>query len=55
MIRAARPDIEVTVLERAGHVMMIERPEAFAAALEDLLSSLIRDATTPSAGVPTVS
>jgi pimeloyl-ACP methyl ester carboxylesterase len=45
-VRAARPDAAVVLLERAGHVAMIERPRAFAAALEELLETLPKDATT---------
>jgi len=45
-IRRARPDAELVIIERAGHVAMIERPEAFATALEGLLARLPKDATT---------
>lgn len=48
VIRAARPDVELAVLEGTGHVLMVERPEAFADALRDLLDRLPKDATTPS-------
>jgi hypothetical protein len=44
----------VVVIERAGHVAMVERPEAFAAALEGLLSRLPKRATTPSVQPATV-
>jgi pimeloyl-ACP methyl ester carboxylesterase len=46
IITAVRPDAALTVVERAGHVLMIERPEAFADALEGLLARLPKDATT---------
>jgi pimeloyl-ACP methyl ester carboxylesterase len=46
-IRARRPDAEVEVIPRAGHVAMVERPEAFAEALQKLLDRLPKDATTP--------
>ena len=36
----ARPDADVVMLERAGHVPMVERPDAFADALEGLLERL---------------
>ena len=44
----ARPDADVVILERAGHVPMIERPDAFAAALEGLLARLPKHATSSS-------
>jgi pimeloyl-ACP methyl ester carboxylesterase len=43
----ARPDADVVVLDRAGHVPMIEQPEAFGEALEGLLLRLPKHATTP--------
>jgi pimeloyl-ACP methyl ester carboxylesterase len=45
-IRRERPDAELVVIERAGHVAMIERPLAFAAALAGLLERLPKDDTT---------
>jgi len=45
-IREARPDAEITVIERAGHVVMVERPDAFVAALDELLERLPKHATT---------
>jgi pimeloyl-ACP methyl ester carboxylesterase len=42
----ARPDADVIVLERAGHVPMIEQPDAFGEALEGLLTRLPKHATT---------
>jgi pimeloyl-ACP methyl ester carboxylesterase len=36
----ARPDARVVMIERAGHVPMVERPGAFVAALEGLLARL---------------
>jgi pimeloyl-ACP methyl ester carboxylesterase len=47
----ARPDADVVMLERAGHVPMVERPEAFATALEGLLARLPKHATS-SSGMP---
>jgi pimeloyl-ACP methyl ester carboxylesterase len=35
-----RPDCQLEMIERAGHVSMVERPEAFARALEALLGRL---------------
>ena len=46
-VREARPDAEIVIIERAGHVAMIEQPEAFVAALEGLLARLPKDTTTP--------
>ncbi len=46
-VREVRPDADIVIIPRAGHVVMIEAPEAFAAALEALLSRLPKDATTP--------
>jgi pimeloyl-ACP methyl ester carboxylesterase len=45
----ARPDADVVVIERAGHLVMAERPEAFVAALEGLLQRLPKQSTTSSA------
>jgi len=50
----ARPDAMVARLRGAGHVPMVERPAAFARALEwllDELPSVLRDETT-SSGTP---
>jgi pimeloyl-ACP methyl ester carboxylesterase len=49
LILAARPDAELVMIERAGHVAMIERPDAFVAVLEALLDRLPNHATIPSA------
>jgi pimeloyl-ACP methyl ester carboxylesterase len=49
-----RPDADVVMIERAGHVAMVERPEAFASALEELLGRLPKDATFLSAARSTV-
>ena len=46
LVRAARPDVRVAMIERAGHVPMVERPGAFVAALEGLLAALNKDATS---------
>jgi pimeloyl-ACP methyl ester carboxylesterase len=54
VVRSRRPDVEVTVVPRAGHVLMVERPEAFVEALDGLLTRLPKDATTPSAPASTV-
>jgi pimeloyl-ACP methyl ester carboxylesterase len=45
-VREARPDADIVIIDRAGHIVMIEQPEAFVAALEALLARLPRDATT---------
>jgi pimeloyl-ACP methyl ester carboxylesterase len=45
-VRESRPDADVVILERAGHVAMVERPDAFVAALEGLLARLPKHATT---------
>jgi pimeloyl-ACP methyl ester carboxylesterase len=36
-LRRARPDVQVELLDRAGHVPMVERPQEFIAAMERLL------------------
>lgn len=46
VVRHERPDAEVAIIQHAGHVPMVERPEAFVAALERLLARLPKDATT---------
>ena len=55
LVRSERPDVEAITIERAGHVVMVERPEAFAAALEELLARLPKHATNPSAATPSLS
>jgi pimeloyl-ACP methyl ester carboxylesterase len=45
VIRAARPDADVVIIEDAGHVVMVERPDEFVHALEALLGRLPKDAT----------
>ena len=50
VIRDARPEAEIVTIEDAGHVVMVERPGEFAAALDGLLSRLPKHATT-SAGL----
>jgi pimeloyl-ACP methyl ester carboxylesterase len=40
VIRAARPDVEVSVVPDTAHAPMLERPDAFCAALEDVLERL---------------
>jgi len=47
-VRQVRGDAEISIIGQAGHVAMVERPAAFAAALEDLLARLPKDATTRS-------
>ncbi|HWF25347.1 MAG TPA: alpha/beta fold hydrolase [Solirubrobacteraceae bacterium] len=54
LVREARPDVRVLLIERAGHVPMVERPDVFVAALEGLLGALDRDVTTRAAKLPTV-
>jgi pimeloyl-[acyl-carrier protein] methyl ester esterase len=49
VVRERRPDAEIVMLDRAGHVPMIERPGEFVDALEGLLSRLPKDATSASA------
>lgn len=46
LVREARPDARVAMIDHAGHVPMVERPEQFVAALERLLSALDKDITT---------
>jgi pimeloyl-ACP methyl ester carboxylesterase len=46
VIRNARPEAEIGTIKDAGHVVMVERPAAFAAALGGLLSTLPKHATT---------
>ncbi len=46
VIRVARPEAEIVTIEDAGHVVMVERPGEFAAALGGLLSRLPKHATT---------
>jgi pimeloyl-ACP methyl ester carboxylesterase len=54
LVREARPDADVVVLQRAGHVVMVERPEAFVSALEGLLARLPKDETTSASATSTV-
>jgi pimeloyl-ACP methyl ester carboxylesterase len=42
VIRRARPDMELEVVPDTAHAPMLERPEAFCAALEDVLGRLAR-------------
>ncbi|MDQ6776706.1 MAG: hypothetical protein M3071_10950 [Actinomycetota bacterium] len=46
LVREARPDARVAMIERAGHVPMVERPGTLIAALEGLLAALDKDSTT---------
>jgi pimeloyl-ACP methyl ester carboxylesterase len=39
-VQAARPDAQLVMIERAGHVVMVERPDAFVSALAGLLGRL---------------
>jgi pimeloyl-ACP methyl ester carboxylesterase len=54
VVRDARPDADVVLIARAGHVAMVERPDAFVGALEELLTRLPKDATFLSAARSTV-
>ncbi len=54
VITAARPDADVVILDDAGHVAMVERPQAFAEALVGLLARLPNSATTVRHGLDTV-
>jgi pimeloyl-ACP methyl ester carboxylesterase len=45
-VRQGRPDAEIVIIERAGHVAMVERPDAFVETLEDLLARLPKHAPT---------
>jgi pimeloyl-ACP methyl ester carboxylesterase len=47
-VREARPDARVEIIERTGHVAMVERPDLFVAALERMLATLPKDATSSS-------
>jgi pimeloyl-ACP methyl ester carboxylesterase len=49
-IQTARPDAELEVVEWTGHVPMVERPDAFALALDRVLRRLDKHAT--SSGAP---
>jgi pimeloyl-ACP methyl ester carboxylesterase len=40
VITAVRPDAELELIDGVGHVAMVERPEAYVAALEALLTRL---------------
>jgi len=55
LVREARRDARVTMIEHAGHVPMLERPDAFVAALEGLLAGFDKDATTTAGGAITLS
>ncbi len=39
-VTAVRPDADVVIIERAGHVVMVERPAEFVTALDGLLKRL---------------
>jgi pimeloyl-ACP methyl ester carboxylesterase len=54
VVQETRPDVDLVVIDRAGHVPMIERPQAFTAALEGLLSRLPKSATTAGARAVTL-
>jgi pimeloyl-ACP methyl ester carboxylesterase len=55
LVREARPDAKVEMIEAAGHVPMVERPQAFVSALERLLARLDSNATTPALNPSTFS
>jgi pimeloyl-ACP methyl ester carboxylesterase len=42
VIRAARPDVTISVVPDTAHAPMLEAPEAFCTALEDVLARLAR-------------
>jgi pimeloyl-ACP methyl ester carboxylesterase len=46
-IREYRPDACVRVIERAGHIVMAERPTAFRTALDELLGCLAPEVPSP--------
>jgi pimeloyl-ACP methyl ester carboxylesterase len=46
LIREVRPELRVAMIEHAGHIPMVERPDAFVAALEGLLAGLDKETTT---------
>ena len=52
LLFGVRPDCRLELLPSAGHVPMVERPSEFAAALERLLQSLPKYATTPHRRAP---
>jgi pimeloyl-ACP methyl ester carboxylesterase len=54
LVRRVRSDAQVVMVERAGHVPMVERPKAFVIAVETLLARLDKDATTLDSEVSTV-
>lgn len=47
--RAAAPDVPLRIIEGAGHLVMVERPHAFAAAVQELFTASQR---LPPDGVP---
>jgi pimeloyl-ACP methyl ester carboxylesterase len=49
-VLAQRPDAELEVIDWTGHVPMVERPDSFALALDDVLRRLDKHAT--SSGAP---
>jgi pimeloyl-ACP methyl ester carboxylesterase len=48
-VRALRPEAPVTLIPRAGHIPMMERPETFVAALDDQMSQLGNIGAAPTA------
>ena len=42
VIRRDRPDVQLRIVPDTAHAPMLERPEAFCAALEDVLAHLVR-------------
>jgi len=46
-LRAARPDAPIVTIPDTGHIPMMERPEAFAAALDEILAAL-----SPTSNIP---
>ncbi len=53
-VRDARPDADIVVIEQAGHVAMVERPDAFVRVLREVLARLPKRATSPSSAAATV-
>jgi pimeloyl-ACP methyl ester carboxylesterase len=39
-IRARRPDLVLATVERAGHIAMVEQPQAYARAVRDVLARM---------------
>jgi pimeloyl-ACP methyl ester carboxylesterase len=48
-LQAVRPEAPIATVPDAGHILMMERPEAFASALEEVLDRLSRNGNMASA------